>query len=362
MWQLIRSDAINAFKEPLIIKILPRYVKVVNDELPAHFQITKRIEAIFDANEGNEKLWNLHNTLLKKFYETKKKVDKEKIKLSDLKIPKTSLLDLKIFLVKEIMKACELCERRCGVNRWAADLGICKVGNRCLISSEHIHLGEEFHITPSHTIFFMGCPFKCQYCQNWTISQWYESGIEINGRILAEAIEQRRIEGSRNVNFVGGEPTPSLLWILESLKYCKVNIPAIWNSNMYMSEKTMKILEGVIDMYLADFKYGNNECAFRLSKVPRFFETCTRNHMLAVQQAEMTLRHLVLPDHIECCTKPVLKWISENIREKCIVNIMDQYTPYWKANLYPEINREISKEEFKTSVDFAKDIKLNFIT
>jgi putative pyruvate formate lyase activating enzyme len=364
MWQLAltRPDAVNALNSSLVKKILPRYVKVVNDELPSNFQIAKRIEAKFDKKMSNEKLWQLHDNLMKKFYQIKKKIDEGKIKLNELKVPKNSLLDLKIFLVKEIMKACELCENKCGVNRWEGDLGICRVGDNSLISSEFIHLGEEPHIIPSHTIFFMGCPFKCQFCQNWSISQWYETGIEVNGKILAQAIERRRMEGARNVNFVGGEPTPNLLWILESLKHCRVNVPTIWNSDMYMSEKTMKILDGVVDMYLSDFKYGNNECALRLSKVQRFFEVCARNHLFAAKQCEITLRHLVLPNHIECCTKPVLKWISENMREKCIVNIMDQYTPHWRAHLYPEINRRITREEFEECVNFAKELKLNFIT
>jgi putative pyruvate formate lyase activating enzyme len=224
-------------------------------------------------------------------------------------------------------------------------------------------MGEEFHITPSHTIFFMGCPFRCQFCQNWEISQWYESGIEVTPKFLARAIEKRRkLDGVRNVNFVGGEPTPYLYWILVSLKECKVNIPVLWNSDMYMTEKAMKILDGVVDMYLSDFKYGNDKCALRLSVVSRFFEVCSRNHLLASKQAEITLRHLILPNHIECCTKPILKWIADNIKEKCLVNIMNQYRPYWQADKFPDINRRITSEEFEEAIKYAKSLDLNFIT
>jgi len=356
-WQLIRPDAIDALENPLVKKILPRYVKVVKNELPAKFQILKRIPC---KKRGN--LWSLHEEGMKKFYEILKKIDSKKIKLEDLKIPKFSLLDLKIELVKEIMKFCELCERKCGVNRLKGEKGVCKVGNECLISSEFMHMGEEPHITPSHTIFFMGCTFQCQYCQNYTISQWYEHGDKITSEELAAIIEMRREEGARNVNFVGGEPTPSLLWILEALKICKANVPTLWNSNFYMSEKTMKILDGVIDMHLSDFKYGNNECGLRLSKVRKYFDVCARNHKLASRTTEITLRHLILPNHIECCTKPVLKWVAENIREKCIVNIMDQYTPHWKAHEYPEISRRITNEEFEEAVNYAKALGINFIT
>jgi putative pyruvate formate lyase activating enzyme len=180
--------------------------------------------------------------------------------------------------------------------------------------------------------------------------------------MLARAIDVRRREGSRNVNYVGGSPTPSLLWVLESLKYCRVNVPTIWNSNMYMSEKTMDILDGVIDMYLSDFKYGDDKCALRLSKVKNFFEVCSRNHLLAAKQAEITLRHLIMPNHVECCTKPILEWVAENIKGKCIVNLMDQYRPMFKAKQYPEINRKITEEEFEEVVNYAKKLKINYIT
>jgi putative pyruvate formate lyase activating enzyme len=356
MWQLVRPDAVNALKDSLVKKILPRYAKVVEDELPAKFQTAKRIS--FNPKKN---LWQEHKKAMKNFYKTEREIDKEKVKIEDLKIAENSLIDLKILLTKEVMKSCELCERKCHVDRLKGGKGECKV-DKCLISSENMHLGEEFHISPSHTIFFMGCNFHCQYCQNWSISQWFEEGFEYSPEELTETIELRRREGSRNVNLVGGEPTPNLLAILEILKLCKVNVPVIWNSNMYMSEQTMKILDGVVDMYLSDFKYGNDDCASRLSKVNNYFEVCSRNHLIATKQAEITLRHLILPNHVECCSNSILKWIAQNIRNKCLINIMDQYRHEFKANKYPKINRKITQEEFNSTVNFAKKLKLNFIT
>jgi putative pyruvate formate lyase activating enzyme len=364
MWEIFRLDTIRALENPLIKKILPRYVKVVKDESPAYFQIAKKIPCIHHNIEKLpvEKLWQLHKKLMKKFYKVKKAIDEKKTRLEDLKIPKFSLLDLKILLTREIMKSCELCERKCRINRLEGKLGVCKVGDKCLISSDFMHMGEEFHISPSHTIFFMGCTLKCQYCQNYTISQWYENGIIVTPEMLARRIERMRTDRARNVNFVGGEPTPSLLWILKALKVCEVNVPTLWNSNFYMSEKTMEILNGIIDMYLSDFKYGNDKCALRLSKVSKFFKTCTRNHLLAAKQAEITLRHLILPNHVECCTKPILDWVAINIRNKCIVNIMDQYRPCWKAAKYPEITRRITRKEFQEAINYAEKLKVNYIT
>lgn len=208
----------------------------------------------------------------------------------------------------------------------------------------------------------MGCTLHCQFCQNYSISQWYESGHEIKPEELADRIEDKRKEGSRNVNLVGGEPTPSLLCILKTLNFCNVNVPVVWNSNFYMSEKAMNLLEGVVDMHLSDFKYGNNDCALKLSKVQNYFDVCSRNHLLATEKTEMTTRHLVLPNHIECCTKPILDWIANHIKDKSIVNIMSQFRPVYKAHEYPDIKRSVTGEEMDEAINYAKELNINYIT
>jgi putative pyruvate formate lyase activating enzyme len=360
--ELVRPELKDALKNPTVKKILPRYVNVVNNKAEANFQIAKRIVFNLESNLTERQLWKEHQNLMKKFYETKAVIDKKKLKIEDLEVPRFSLVDLKILLTKEIMKSCELCERKCGVNRFEEEGKFCGVADRCLVSSEFIHMGEEFFISPSHTIFFMGCPFRCQFCQNFTISQWYEKGSFVEAEDLAKVIDERRKEGVRNLNFVGGEPTPNLLWILEVLKHSKANVPVIWNSNFYMSEKTMQILDGIVDLYLPDFKYGNDSCASRLSKVPNYFEVVSRNHLRAAEQTELTVRHLILPNHVECCSKPVLDWIAENIRKKCIVNLMGQYRPQFKAREHIDISRIIDWKELREVEDYAKKLKINYIT
>jgi len=164
----------------------------------------------------------------------------------------------------------------------------------------------------------------------------------------------------RNVNFVGGEPTPQLPFILDALQYVKSNIPTVWNSNFYMSLKSMNLLKNVIDIYLSDWKYWNNKCAERLSKVKNYLEIIKRNHDLAFKNSEMIIRHLVLPNHFDCCTKPILKYIAENYGEKVIVNIMGQYRPGYKAHRYSDISG-YPKEELEKAWKLAEDLELNWI-
>jgi putative pyruvate formate lyase activating enzyme len=360
--EMIRPDLKDALKDRKVKRVLPRYVKAVNNRAEANFQIAKRIVFNLESNMAVAQLWREHEGLMKKFYETKQVIDKKKLKIEDLEVPRFSLIDLKIMLTKEIMKRCELCERKCEVNRLEEKGKFCGVANECFISSEFIHMGEEPFISPSHTIFFMGCPLKCQFCQNFTISQWYEKGTPVEAENLAKIVDERRRQGVRNVNFVGGEPTPNLLWVLEILKHSKENVPVIWNSNFYMSEKTMKILDGIVDLYLPDFKYGNDLCASRLSKVKNYFEIVSRNHLIASKQAEVTIRHLILPSHVDCCSKPVLDWIAKNIRKNSIVNLMNQFRPEFKAREHIDINRNITGEELREVVSYAKKLKINYIT
>ena len=156
------------------------------------------------------------------------------------------------------------------------------------------------------------------------------------------------------MNWVGGDPTPNLPYILQVLKECDINIPQVWNSNMYCSLETMKLLDGVIDLYLTDFKYGNDECAQPLSKVEGYMEIIKRNHIKAHDNGEMIIRHLVMPNHVECCSKPIMKWIAENLTN-ATVNIMAQYRPAYKAYDYEDISRRVSLDEVYLVKDYAEE-------
>ncbi|MFQ6127597.1 MAG: radical SAM protein [Thermoplasmata archaeon] len=295
-----------------------------------------------DLTEDTSILWADHDRLLEK---EGKNIDNS-----------NSLIDLKIELVARIMESCHLCERSCGVNRLAGERGYCKAGE-ARVASKFVHWGEEPDIIPSYTIFFNRCTFRCIFCQNWDISQ-RNAGRCIPPEILAADIE-KMIGGVRNVNWVGGEPTPNLRYILQVLKLCSAPLPQIWNSNMYMSRETMKLLRGVVDLYLSDFKYGPGECAEELSDVPHYWDIITRNHKLANGHAEIVMRHLVMPGHVECCTKPILEWVKVNLdTSKMVVNVMDQYRPEYKAFQHEGIGRRVTFREFNEAHRFAEDLGL----
>ena len=345
----LRPDAVYALEDEDVKRILRRYVEIVNNKLPAKFLLLKTFEVEIPKDASLKELWKLHDSLMKEFKENE---------ILKLKFYKTNLLTLKKVIANEIIKECQFCEWKCKVDRTKGYKGFCQVGNEIRISSEFIHIGEESFITPSHTIFFWSCNMQCIFCQNYTISYRLEKGEVVEPKVLAKIIEKRRKEGCRNVNLVGGEPTPYLNNILEVFEHVNENLPIVWNSNMYMSEVSMKLLDGFVDVYLTDFKFGPGKCSEELTKVKNYWGVVARNHLIASKQAEVVIRHLILPNHVECCTFPILEWISKNLGKSCIVNIMDQYHPCFKAFENEKINRRITMEEYKKALDKAKELGL----
>ncbi len=324
--------------------LLPKYYDILEEQGTAQYLDCKYIPVPFEQLQSTDELWRTHDQAL------------QLMKVQDT-TPKQSLLDLKIELAERLYQTCCFCEHQCRVNR-KKTAGKCGV-QESHIASEFLHYGEEKVLVPSYTIFFSGCTFNCVFCQNWDISQ-NPCGVAIEPKALVTTINQRKKQGARNVNWVGGDPTSNLLYILNVLQKLDSNIPQVWNSNMYCSEETMKLLHGVIDIYLTDFKYGNDSCAKRLSKVDGYTAIMKRNHLLVYQQGEVIVRHLVLPNHATCCSRPILEWIQKNTLEAA-VNVMGQYRPEYHAHEYKEIACPVPREEYLRVKDYAETLGLFLI-
>jgi len=363
MWRIIRRDAVSVLEDKNARESLSRYFDVMQNDKPAKFLIAKKIPADFDEDDSLRDLWDLHEELLEEFTDVQQQIDTRMKRLDEMETPEKSFLDLKEAIATRILESCHFCTRRCGVNRLMGELGQCKCGSQIIVSSIFEHLGEEPELVPSGTIFTMGCTIRCLHCQNWTISQWFEKGEIYSPRRLALAVEQLRKNGCRNVNLVGGEPTPWLQQWLQTFSHVNVNVPVVWNSNSYYSEETAKLLAGFADVYLLDFKYGNNRCAEKISNAPNYWEACTRNHLYGKRYGELIIRVLVLPEHLECCTKIILNWISNNLGSNTRTNVMFQYRPEWRAHEVPELRRRLNSAEMKRAIELAKEAGLtNFIT
>lgn len=353
-------------------KHLKRYFKVKRNEMPALFKITEKIPVQFDPSMQLEELKEIHKKGIEEYRKLREKLELEAINAlahkntSDrllllteifLKHPKAnpSLLDLKVAIVDRILENCNCCGWSCGVNRKIGEKGFCRLTDLSNYASEFLHMGEEPELIPSHTIFFTGCTFACVYCQNWDISTCPEAGTRIEPRKLARLIDLRRMHGTRNVNFV--TPTPHAHTVLKIIREIFVNTPVIWNSNMYHSPDIAEILEGIGDIYLGDFKYGNNLCAQKYSQIKRYLEVVQPNFEFAYETAEVLIRHLVLPGHLECCTRQITEWIAKKIPH-IRFNLMFQYHPCYQALEYLELRRQLTPEEKTKAIYIVRETEI----
>lgn len=385
------------------------YLAVSTNRLPAKNLICRRIPAEFDPTDEENELWKIHQRCAEKFQEVLKAIRDEDLRLEELEIPTQSLLDLKLELVRRMLRHCNFCRWKCGVDRvLEKKVGTCQLGKDSRVSTYFHHMGEEIPIRGrrgSGTIFFTSCNLRCGFCQNGDISKDKDNGIIVTPRQLAIMMWELRMEGCHNVNLVGGEPTMHLHTIIEAVTQLEnikptneelqyiwsvksdyffsyrrnaseatyhgiLNVPILWNSNMFMSQESMNILREIVDIWLPDFKFGNDRCSVRLAKTPWYWETVTRNHKLIYDWGEdIIIRHLVMPNHVECCTKPVLGWISKNM-PGVLINIMDQYHPDCFAdpsspNYDPrlsDIARRPTPQELLEAYSYAKKLGLNFET
>jgi putative pyruvate formate lyase activating enzyme len=363
MWRFQRPNAVAVLSDELARKSLARYFAVMQNRGPAKFLIARRLSAEFSKNDSAEKLWQEHERLAQEFRRIEGAIDDGRIKFKEMATSEKSYLDLKIEIANRILSSCHFCVRKCGANRLEGRLGYCRCGLGITVSSVFEHLGEEPELVPSGTIFTLGCTMRCKHCQNWSISQWMEQGEEYEPDELAREVERLRLQGCRNANLVGGEPTPWLQQWLETFKRVNANVPVVWNSNSYYSSESAALLDGFADVYLLDFKYGPERCAERISDASSYWETCTFNHLEAKKHGELIVRMLVLPGHLECCTKPTIEWIAKNLGVQTRVNVMFQYRPEWHAHEVPELARKLTHNEIQRATQLARETNLvNFIT
>jgi putative pyruvate formate lyase activating enzyme len=272
----------------------------------------------------------------------------------DAERPLRSRLDLKIELATRLLARCALCPWDCRVDRLAGELGFCGLGRDAFYTKELLHFGEEAEIRPSHTIFLTGCSLRCVYCMTGDSVVAPRTGHRLVPAEMATRIAERAREGARSLSFVGGNPDQNVLPILEVLNACDTDLPVVWNSNLYGAVELMELLQGVVDIHVADLKYGNDRCARRHSSVPRYWETVTRNLRIAAGDARVLVRHLLLPGHHQCCTVPVLRWLAENLAG-VPVNLMAQYRPDHLVlqGRRPELRRFTSLREVNEARELA---------
>ncbi len=264
----------------------------------------------------------------------------------------------------DLMAPCRLCPRACKVDRKKGEKGSCNAGLKLKVSSYHQHFGEEAPLVGQHgsgTIFFSHCNMHCIYCQNYEISQ-LGIGTFVDKENLVDMMIHLQERGCHNINFV--TPTPWVPQIIEALSiaYEKgLNVPIVYNCGGYESVSTLKLLDGVIDIYMPDFKYADDDYAAKYSDAPDYWEAATAALIEMHRQVGdlmiedgiavkgLLIRHLVLPGNI-AGSKQCFEFIRKKISANSYVNVMAQYHPAYNAHKYPKINRYLKPSELQQAL------------
>ena len=270
----------------------------------------------------------------------------------------------------ELMESCELCPRMCGVNKLKGEKGFCQANSQLEISSFHPHFGEEKPLVGkggSGTIFLTNCGLRCVFCINWEISQGGEGSVrsieEFSNMMLA--LQKR---GCPNINFV--TPThysPHIVLALDKAASKGLKLPIVYNTCGWERVEILRILDGIIDIYLPDFKYSDGQKAAKYSSGADTYVDVVQNALLEMHRQVgvakpandglmyrgLMIRHLVMPNNVSG-TKEVIEWIAKNLPKDTYLNLMSQYRPMYKAFEYPEISRKITRKEYTDAINWAK--------
>lgn len=270
--------------------------------------------------------------------------------------------------------SCQLCPRGCKVNRIEGEKGVCKVDAALKVARAALHFWEEPCISGlkgSGTVFFSGCSMHCVFCQNEAIAQG-KIGKEITRERLAKIFLELQGKGANNINLVTpGQYLPHIIWAVERAKKEGLEIPIVYNTSSYENVDTIKQLEGIVDVYLPDFKYWDSALAAKYSHAPDYPEMAKKVIAEMVRQQPepyfyekegqeligkgVIIRQLLLPGQLEDA-KQIVKYLYETYGNQIYLSLMRQFTPLPHVEKYPELNRKVSSIDYDAYVDYAIEL------
>jgi putative pyruvate formate lyase activating enzyme len=293
---------------------------------------------------------------------------------SYIKLYETGKLQERVELLNKKLQECTLCARKCKVDRTKHEVGFCKAGDKLKISSAHPHFGEEPELVGKHgsgTIFFTYCNLGCIFCQNYDISH-LGYGDETTKEELANTMMYLQHIGCHNINFV--TPTHFVPQWVEALSIAikkGLHLPIVYNCGGYENIETIKLLDGIVDIYMPDAKYSNQEPAYKYSRA-KDYPNVIKDVLLEMHRQVgdlqinddgiatrgLLVRHLVLPYNL-AGTEAIMQFIANEISKDTYVNIMAQYRPMYRAYDYPMLSRMITSQEYREAINIAKNLGLS---
>ena len=335
----VHSESLPGFTEPLFLRCR---------------EIGIALDASGLINAETEHLWRRHESIM------------THLRNGDIQrtLPQdgVNLFSLKVELARRLLQRCTLCAHRCGVDRLAGERGRCGLGADATVAEHFVHIGEELPVNPSLNLSLTGCGLRCRYCQQHTLL----NPLHIVGETLEPELWSRLdMQGARALSFVGGNPTESLAAIIAFLAAAPRDwqLPVVWNCHAYETPESLRLLDGVVDVYLPDFKYGSEACGQRLSSAPDYPETARAAVAgMLEQHVPVIVRILVLPGHFKCCHRPALDQLAALNCPNLFVSVRGQYAPDWKiTDRDSPLSRRPTREEVDLVRNIAREHGLNLV-
>lgn len=256
---------------------------------------------------------------------------------------------------------CRLCAHDCGVNRLAGETGRCHADAETRFFSAQTEVSDELELIPTFAVAFSGCDLRCDFCITGSSSWNPRAGAGFSAAGIARRAAAALEQGAKTVMLLGGEPTIHLPGALELVAHLPSTARLVWKTNAHGAAPARELLDGMFDVWLADFKFGNDDCAWRLAKAPDYIEVVQENLLWAEAHSDLIVRHLLMPGHGECCWRPAAEWLAENL-PGVKVNLRAGFWPAWRAARHRELTGTTSRRETEQAFGLARQLKLNLIS
>jgi len=259
-----------------------------------------------------------------------------------------------------MLAECHFCAHHCGANRLRGHLGLCQAGAEARLFSAQVEVSDELELIPVFAIALSGCDLHCHFCITGQYSWNANAGEKFSITDLARKAEAALASGARTIMILGGEPTIHLPTVLEIVAALPPDAKLIWKTNDYGTAQSRALLDGIFDVWLADYKFGNDECAWRLSHAVNYTAVVQENLLWAAQHSELIIRHLLMPGHVDCCWRPVAEWLA-SLHPAVKVNLRSGFWPKWSGDSLSPL-RLVSAEETCRAQEIAWRHNLRLIT
>jgi putative pyruvate formate lyase activating enzyme len=255
---------------------------------------------------------------------------------------------------------CHWCAHHCGVNRLAGEIGICGAGAEPRFFSAQVEVADELALIPTFAVALSGCDLRCDFCVTGAASWNSRAGQGLAGAAMAANARAALQSGARTIMVLGGEPTIHLPAVLAWVAQLPSEAPLIWKTNAHGSVQARDLLDGLFDYWLADFKFGNDACAWRLSHTTDYLRVVQDNLRWAHGHSHLIVRHLLMPGHVACCWRPIAEWLAANL-PGVEVSLRHAFWPAWRAHRHPELGLPLSAAEARQAGEIAHACGLHLI-